>query len=444
MSDQNNYIANQDNHVFKELCSILAHGFILSLFTIDFFCFEYVLPILGSLIMLFGCHLAKNENVYFKRTYYIATARVILMLFNFLVDWTTYHNNLVFTYIQITVSAILIVLLFFNLNLAFKTVYHVAGITSYTNRLAQYIILYLCSIAATYLTVHLGVLGALISLLILIFNIVFLLLTFLQIGNVLSTVDIDITITHYSSSDKKHSAFLLGLYGVVLFFTVFFSNKAIFLPFSTSDTSSKQSSIANAENRLLSMGMRKEILDDLPAREIEYLLNANSIIERQNIRSINKGSLEITFYEVNCTDYNRVIVHYKWLIPPSNRLYQILECQYKMDSLPENITSCGFVTDMEDDTTLETPNISIGLNDASYPYVQHKLSNEGENLRGYLAFSYHPETGEMPERFTVNCYYQVSVFNLPYLNIIDYMNNYKSHTNSFVFDRLNMTFAVDR
>lgn len=442
MSNQDYYIDNQDNHVFRELASILAHGFILSLFTIDFFCFEYVLPILGSLIMLFGCHLVKNENIYFKRTYYIATARFVMMLFNFLIDWTIYHNNLVITYIQITVSAILIVLLFFNLNLAFKTVYHLAGITSYSNRLAQYIILYLCSIAATYLTVHLGVLGAMISLLILIFNILFLMLTFLQIGNVLSTVDIDITITHYTVSDKKRSVFLLGIYGVLLFFTVLFSNKAIFLPFSTSNTSSKQSSIADAENRLLNLGMKKEILDDLPASEIEYLLKANSVTERQNIRSINKGTLEITFYEIDCPDFKRVIVHYRWLTPPSNRLYQILECQYNNDTLSENITSSGFVTDIKQHTTLETPNISIGLNDASYPYVQHKLSNEGEDLRGYLAFSYHPDANKSPERFSINCYYQVSVFNLPYLNIIDYMNNYKSHTNSFVFDRLNITFTI--
>lgn len=444
MSIEKQNIAHQDNLIFKELVSILGNGFILSLFTIDFFCFEYVLPILGSFIMLYGCHLAKEVNTYFKRTYYIASARSILMLINFLIDWTIYHNNLVVTYIQIAFSATLIVLLFYNLNLAFKAIYASANITPYNNRLAQYITLYLCSISTTYLTVHLGILGALLSLFILILNILFLMLTFLQIGKMLSTVDIEITVTHYTKEETKRTISCLILYGIILCVTVFFSNKAIFLPFSISKTlSEKQSSIEEAEKKLLDLDIPTDVLNDLPSSEIEYLLQATSIQSSKSIRTANNGSLEITLYEVDCSDYYRVIVHYKWLTPPSNRLYQILECQFNNEMPAEDITGLSVFTDEENNNILETPNLSIGLNNACYPYVQHKLSNDGDDLRGYLAFSYRTEPKKKPTKFTVNCYYQVSVFNLPYLNIIDYMNEYKNHTNSFVFDRLNIPLTVN-
>lgn len=57
----------KENPVFIELSSILGNGFILSLFTIDFLCFEYALPILGASIMFYGCHLIRLQNTYFKK-----------------------------------------------------------------------------------------------------------------------------------------------------------------------------------------------------------------------------------------------------------------------------------------------------------------------------------------------------------------------------------------
>ncbi|MDO5521943.1 MAG: hypothetical protein Q4G58_15720 [bacterium] len=445
---QNNSNDNKDNPIFKELLSLLGNGFILSLFTIDFLCFEYVLPILGSFIMLYGCHLIKEHNKYFKRTYQIATARSFVMLLNFLLDWTEYHNNLLLTYLQIATSAILILLLFFNLNQAFKEVYHCAGISPYTNRLAQYTILYLCSVITTYLTIHLGILGAMLSLFILILNIVFLLLAFYQIGNTLSKVDIDVTLSHYTFQEKKKIISYLGAYGALLCLTVFFSNKAIFLPFSSSNKFNvEQSSLADTESHLLDYGMSKEILTDLPSSEIEYLVKANFLSSKTVVQQANKGSLEITVYDIDCTEYHRVIVYYKWLTPPSNRLYQIVECKSVNSLNAENITSKGYVTISEENTNLETPNINLGLNAASYPYTEHKLSNEGDELRGYLAFSYHPQNKKKDDtaitKYIINCYYQVSVFNLPYLDIVDYMDNYKSHTNNFVFDRLSFTCVLD-
>ncbi|MDO5294299.1 MAG: hypothetical protein Q4F05_16305 [bacterium] len=445
---QNKYSDNKDNPIFKELLSILGNGFVLSLFTINFLCFEYVLPILGSFIMLYGCHLIKDHSIHFKRTYQVATARSIVMLLNFLLDWTEYHNNIILTYMQIATSVVLILLLFFNLNRAFKDVYHCAGITPYNNRLAQYTILYLCSVISTYLTIHLGILGAMLSLFILILNIVFLMLTFYQIGNTLSKVDIDVTLSHYSFAETRKIISYLGIYGALLCLTVFFSNKAIFLPFSSSNKFNvEQSSLADTESHLLDYGISKEIAADLPSSEIEYLVKATSLTTKKSVQHANKGSLEITLYDIDCTDYHRVIVYYNWLTPPSNRLYQIIECKSINSLNAENITSKGYVTISEDNANLETPNINLGLNKSSYPYTEHKLFNEGDNLRGYLAFSYRPEKSDKNSntvnKYVVNCYYQVSVFNLPYLDIVDYMDNYKNHTNNFVFDRLSFTYILD-
>lgn len=441
------YPVSHDNPVFKELVSILGNGFVLSLFTIDFFCFEYVLPILGSLIMLYGCHLVKDHNIFFKRTYILALIRFITMLINFMIDWTKFHDNIVITYIQITIAAVLIISIFFYMNLAFKDIHRQAGaLKSYNNRLNQYIILYLCTILSTYLTVHLGILGAMLSLFILILNIVFLMLTFYQLGTSLSKLDVELTLTHYTSAELRHIFFLLSGYGLILCMTIIVSNKALFLPVhSSSQLSSSNSEQNDTEKKLLDLGLDREVLADLPKSEIKLLETASSLTCDSSVKDVNNGSLKIIIYDIICEKEHRILVYYQWLTPPESRLYQIIECQYPKDrnSAATHISSKAYVLNEKNRERLELPNIHLGLNDASYPYVQHKLSNAGNNLKGYLAFSYEPakETGDGIS-YTINYYYQASVFNLPYLNIMDYMNHYAEHTNSMVFDQISMKFTL--
>lgn len=435
-----------DNPVFKELVSILGNGFVLSLFTIDFFCFEYVLPILGSLIMLYGCHLVKNHNIYFKRTYFLALVRFLSMLINFTIDWTKYHDNITVTYIQITIAAILILGIFFNLNLAFKDIYKAAGVLDrYNNRLGQYNILYLCTIAATYLTIHLGILGAMLSLFILILNIAYLMLTFYQLGTNLSKLDVPLTLSYYTVSEKRQTVFLLGCYGILLSLTIIFANKALFLPVHSSSQLGAETTEENeTEKKLLDLGLEKGILADLPESEIELLAEPSALYFDTSVKKINNGSLKVSIYDITCKEEHRVLVYYKWLTEPDSRLYQIIECQYPKDSAATHVTSKAYVKKEKEHENLELPNINLGLNRRSNPYTQHKLSNVGTDLRGYLSFSYTPseKTRKKGARYTINYYYQASVFNLPYLNIIDYMNDYKEHTNSIVFDKVSLSFLL--
>lgn len=429
-----------DNPVFKELVSVLGNGFILSLFTIDFFCFEYLLPILGSFIMLYGCHLVKEHSIYFKRTYIFACIRSLTMLANFMIDWTRFHDNITITYLQIGIAAVLIIGIFFNLNQAFKDIFHKANaVEHYNNRLNQYIVLYLCTIFSTYLTIHLGTLGAMLSLFLLILNICFLMLTFYQLGNSLSKLDCDLVLTYYSIPEKRRLIGFLATYIAALTLLVIVSNKALFLPVRpSSQLGSNESQQGEIEKRLLDLGFDKEALHTLPKEEIALLANASSLSSDTSVKEINNGTLSVTLYHIFCKEDYRVIAYYKWLTPPDSRLYEVMEVQFNNWTSMTDITSKTYVE--KEDHSLELSNLNIGQNSHSYPYVQHKLPNTGDKISGYLSFSYKPNSKTIP-KFTLYVYSQISVFNLPYVSIIDYMNDFENYKNSMIFDQNTLTFS---
>ena len=431
----------RENPVFMDLVSLLGNGFVLSLFNIDFLFFEYLLPIVGSAIMLYGCHLIKNYNKNFLVAYYMAFVRFILMMINFLLDWTSFNSNIYVAYIQITVSSILIIIFFIQMDSGFSAMYHDAGIANYPHQFFKYIFLYLCNVLSTYLTMQLGILGALISIIILLLNVLYISLAFHKIGKTLTFSSLEIEISSYSHEMIRKHFFLVGGYILVLAVTIYYSNKSSLLvsqsPHNNIEISKEYE---DTKSRLVSLGMKKSIVEDLPTSEYDYLTAAYSISSQADIQKVNGGTIQFTCYRIKSSNSERVVVYYKWLKEPDNRLFQILEfCTVGLQNICELNSGCIY-SDPDSNLSMELPSQELSINKAGNPYTNQKLSNIGDSLRGFLAFSYSPvDTAKLPlNDMQINLYYQVSIFNLPYLKIVDYMDYYNNYKTNIVYNKLSV------
>lgn len=429
----------RENPVFMDLVSLLGNGFILSLFNIDFLFFEYLFPIVGSAIMLYGCHLIKEYSKEFQIAYDIALVRFFMMLLNFMLDWTSLNTNPYVAYLQIACSTMVIVFLFIYLDKAFSSMYKDAGVAPYRYSFTKYIFLYLGNVVSTFLTIQTGILGALISIVILLFNVLYVGLAFHRIGKDLTFTALEIEFSSYGKNTlRKHICFICG-YILVLCIIIYLNNKGnLFIPHESGRGSNLTEEYNNTKANLVSLGMDPSIVEDLAITEYEYLKEAISITSQINRYTINGGYIKFTTYRIKLKDSERIIVYYKWMEEPSNRLFQILE--YDIGSLRNvcELNSRCLYTDPEQHMTMEIASVENSLNHKANPYTDQKLSNTGESLRGFLAFSY--SSVEVPAKeiadMKINFYYQVSIFNLPYLKIVDYMNYYEQYQNNIVYNRL--------
>lgn len=429
----------RENPVFMELVSILGNGFILSLFNIDFLFFEYLFPIVGSAIMLFGCHLIKDYNDNFTGVYYLAIARFLLMMFNFLLDWTSISANSYVAYTQIFFSAISIVFLFIYLDKAFENMYQDAKVKPYKHLFSKYIFLYLCNVVCTYLTIVIGILGALISIVVLLLNVLYIALVFHQTGKDLTTSALEIELTSFTKKNThKYILFIVG-YVVVLIFVIYCNNKQnLFEPQKPGPGIVYSQDCEKTKQLLVSLGMKQNVVDDLSPTECNYLATAKAIASQTDMCDANGGVIQFFTYRITLDSSERILVYYHWLQEPSNRLFQVLE--FDADDFYNicELSSRCLYDDSKTHQPMEIVSIEDSTNINGHPYTDQKLANTGDSLRGYLAFSYalSSDLQKPVQPMQLKLYYQVSIFNLPYLKIVDYMNYYDKYVNNIVYNRL--------
>lgn len=446
MSNKRTQDPLRENPIFLDLSSLLCNGYILSLFTIDFLYFEYVLPLLGASIMFYGCHFLHSQNTYFRKAYLISLVRLGLMLTNFLFDWTSIYDNLAVVYLQLISSVCLVTTLFYYLNLGYRRLYTQANISNYKNFLLYYIPFYWGTIGSTFLTHKAGILGAFLSIPILLGNIFYIVFSFHVIGKKLAHSNLDIELEHFSPHTKHKITLFLSAYCLLLVITIFLSNKGAFFE-TTSTVIDTQIATTTSEirDKLERLGMEDAIIHDLSLDSTEFneYQSAQTIYQNRDTYKINGGALELTIYNVKRSSDSRMLIYYQWINEPINRLYHIVECQSEDFTELTNINSKCLYDNQDSSSTYQIPYVNTGLNDAHFPYANHKIPNEGSNLRGYLAFTYVPGTHvseSNPFHMVLNYYYQVSIFNLPYLNIMDYMDHYSLHSSSYVYNRLTIPF----
>ena len=366
------------------------------------------------------------------------------MMTNFLLDWTSLSANVYVAYTQIFFSAVSIVFLFIYLDKAFEDIYRDAKVKPYRHLFGKYIFLYLCNVVSTYLTLMIGVLGALLSIVILLLNVLYIGLVFHRTGKDLTTSDLEIELTLYTREIiRKHIIYISG-YVLLLILVIYCNNKEnLFKPQKLGPGTIQSEDYEDIRNHLISLGMKQTIVEDLSPTECNYLKTAKSISSQSDTRTANGGVIQFYTYRITLEKSSRILIYYKWLQEPSNRLFQILEfdtgdllhiCELSSRSLYDDVHT-------QIPTEIISINDSINLN--GHPYTEQKLANTGDNLRGYLAFSCTFPDGVLKLRqpMQIRLYYQVSIFNLPYLKIVDYMNYYDKYVNNMVYNRLTIPVA---
>ena len=445
MKPSHNTNEYSENPVFMDLVSLLGNGFVLSLFNINFLFFEYLFPIVGSAIMLYGCHLIKSYNRHFLFAYYIAFIRFMMMMVNFLLDWTTINTNHYIAYIQIALSAIIIVFLFIHLDKGFSSMYADAGILKYRHRLLTYIFLYLCNVVSIYLTIELSIIGAIVSILILLLNVLYIALAFLRIGKDLTTSSLEIELSTYTKEVFHKYIKYIALYILLLGITIYYSNKSSLYASTPPDTNITSSQDHEAiKSKLISLGMKKNIVSDLSAKEYDYLSTVQSITTQIDKKNANGGVIQFISYHFQLKDCERILVYYEWLKEPGNRLFQVLEFDIHNFCYTFDLNSGCLYNDLDTNMPIKIASVDNSINIFGNPYTEQKLSNEGELLRGYLAFSYNTSDASRLDlsEMKINLYYQVSIFNLPYLKIVDYMNYYDKYKTSIVYNKLTIPITT--
>ncbi len=428
----------------KEILALMRNGFILTMFNIDFLCFEYIIPIIGAYMMFYGCYLIKDHSTSFYRVFWFARIRIGWLLFNFLIDWTVLANNKSIIFIQIVISAIIICALFYHLSLAVREECLRLNLPPIANYFYYFIYLYLCNYLAVLLVLQIGLIGILSSLLIILINLIYIIIAFNSTSKHLTANNRFLTVSKFDLHYSRHLLISGVCYFVALISVILISNKGFF------DQSEAERAVNIKEEKyqilsqyLVNLGVRQQIINDLSNEELNHYQNILRVEHSEYRYNINGGTLHIDVYILHKMLNKRLLVYYEWIESPSNRLYELIECNTTILKDINFITGASIYDTIENDkpVTYSLLPADKGLNNKLFPYVKLKLSNEGDNMRGYLAFDYSlngPAIKQNGKSFSLTFYYQNSIFNLPYIDILDYMNDYDSLSGNIAFGSYNV------
>lgn len=377
----------------------------------------------------------RERNSNNKIVYYISLSRLVLLLVNFLLDWTNLNHSSIIVCLQVIISALLICLFFVFLDKSITNEYKVHNIHIH-HYLLHYIWLYLTNLLATALVIKIGILGLIISLIIMLLNIIYLMFSFQQIASTLTERKLLIHVNPYKKKTFHKIIGGFACYLILLILTIFFANKGVFVQNETSQTVIHTDIYQDTIDHLKQLTMKESILNELTDQELQQLSTCTALDYTSHEQKVNGGLLHFDIYNATLVKTNRLLVFYQWKEKPSNRLYEALECPTSFSSI-NTISGYSIYEKKTDDGSMiySIPVIKKGINLKTAPYIQLKLSNTGENMGGYFSFNY-TSTEKSNNHFTILYYYQNSILNLPYRDIIDYMNSSEEEESSSAYSKI--------
>lgn len=420
---------------YKDVTSLIRNGAILTLFSIELLSLAYIIPLFGYCLILYGCYLIKNQNIHFKETYYLAWSRLLLLLLNFLIDWTTFYNNNIIGIIQIVLSTVATCLFFYKLNLGLEQICVTNGVIIYNSKLKNYIPLYCITLCWNLFFSNLGALSALLSLIFLILNVLYLIFALNAVGKSVSSLTTRFPKKFITRTLIYEICFGSFCYMLLVIFVCQITNKGIYNPnILVTASSKKQQPTLEKIQQLVTLGMDDFVAFDLSEAELEFYSSVYKITKSSSSFHYGGGTLELFTYHCNLlNDQTRVLFYYRWLKPPTCRFYDLLEGTVSGSPLEHTLYSQTlFDLDMLDDRkTYTIPSITLGTNEKGNPFVKQKLSNKGYNYRGYLGITTESMDAVVS---TFTYYHQHSILNVPYTDIIDVMNHSADLSYNTIFD----------
>lgn len=408
---------------FRTSLNRVFTGLAFSALTLNFWALNYILPFIGAILSILGLRALRKENKWFVVCFVITCIRALRLFALLMVNSTVYSTYLNSFAVAVTLSDILLMLLFLLfLSKAVSTLQIKAGITPNTKRISVLILWYIfvCVLAFIEYTGFIIGWGMVIGY-------IFIIRSLYKLSE-----EAEETGYAVENSPVKISERVLAS---VLVFTVFLCCIGANLLFGryemnwTAQSTTQHTEVQQIKDQLISLGFPSHILEDMTSDEIKELEGAEKIITSSDDRPINSGRTvqrvyesstgKTTVYQSTVYDVKELrttgiavrlpdkseawmlIHHFEWLVNPGFYGTESIQLWSQIDSINSKRNSgkvTGRVLYSKNGVSYTAPYHSLG--DEKYTYSNVFFSNQfadntlatfslphnAERQRGYLMY----------------------------------------------------------
>lgn len=433
--EPNQSLEHTSKNTFYDTFTLIRNGFILTLFTFDFMSWGYLIPFIGLMLIIYGCHLIKSQNSYLEKTYQLSLCQLLLLLSKFFFDCSSFFTNSLLQTFTVCMSCILTCYFIYCLDIGIFLSCLQCGSATNKHSLWIYIFLYLLHTFSSSYLININALGGLISIILLVINLIYFLYITNRITQELSLSNIWVDLVPFPRAKKVLFVTCTVLYIISLVAIVRLSNIDYFAKSYPLVQTGNNSTFTTLKENLIDIGVSREIADEIPSFELSYYKDVISATQQTEIFEYDDAQLTLTIFNF-CLSNNqsRILCFYQWTGNPNHCFYDAIECHFPGYYQSDTFTGTFFYDDIDTKTTYLIPYTSYGLNKNNNMYGKMSIPTNGTNYRGYIAFST-TEYITKSNYCSLYYYHQQSILNLPYSDVISYMENYNSFQYSTIFDR---------
>ena len=436
---------------WKTAMNRILWGMALTTITLNFWLLDYILPMIGQFLMLFGFRMLREENAWFKKCWYLTIFRMVNFVIRCILHATIFRSMLADSYAEGVITIVSLAIIFiqiFFFRKAIRMVQKKAGLQPKANAMLVLLGWYgvLCSMSAVQ---YAGLL-----VIVLLIGYIFIIRSLYKISKELTEAGYVIENAPIRVSEGKIIAGALGilLVGISCGYLFFHSYPMDWKPaVATEDAKRKE-----IENHLIEIGFPQKILADLSEDDVKACEGALRVVVQVEMYPVNEGKIVIdrseggrythTVYDKEELRFTNIAVelpgererwkvfhHFEFTIPLvfyGTESIQLWSC-YRNDSYAwaaDGEVTGQVLYDMDGQTYIapyaslkeETyQNNSILFADTTRStdvFAEFSMPEEGERHRGYLSYTTAEVKDGVMLRSWVNYTHQTSWLQYPVLS----------------------------
>ena len=385
---------------WKKAMNRILVGFALCTITLNFWGLGNILPAVGLVLSLLGFRTLRQENPWFGRCFAIAVIRLVSFFLLLILNTTIYNSNILTPTVTLGISLCHIILLLteiFCLWCALRAVQKKAGLPPRTGGAAALMVWYgvICVLAAIQYSGWLIVIGLIVAY-------IFILRSLWEISREMEEAGYAVETAPVRVSDSRVVIVLAAvvLVGGALGYLLLGSYPMDWRAEERGETAE----IAEIREDLTQLGFPEEILEDLTEEDLLACRGAEQVVVEAFGEP--KPGLLMTGVAVGLGGeprHWRVFHHFQWTKDPGPRGTECIQLWPAYRFISEGWAADGEVTGRvlydEDGRTLTADYFFLGEKTATTTdfwgvqqtrtdtYAAFSLPRQGENYRGYLAYS---------------------------------------------------------
>ncbi len=416
------YIVNSVTPFKKSLNRVFT-GLAFSALTLNFWCLNYILPFIGTILSILGLRALRRENKWFKGCFALTIIRAVRMFILLTVNSTIYSGALSSITIAVSVSDISLMLLFLLfLRKAVVTLQQKAGILPDTKRMTTFILWYvfLCLLAFTEYTGFVLGWGMIIGY-------VFIIRSLYKLSKETAETGYAIESAPVKTSERLLACIIVSAVAVTclganLLFGKYEMKWEV-------QNNTEHTEVKEIKEHLISLGFPSHILEDMTADEIKECEGASEVFTEVKDRPLNKGRKVTKTYTnssgltsvSNTTVYDvkelritgiavklptereswKLIHHFEWTVNPhfyGTESIQLWTSDENNKGWREKAEATGRVLYSKDGVSYTAPyfslgkeiytsdNIFFGKRTSNDTFATFSLPENAERQRGYITY----------------------------------------------------------